>query len=375
MSLCRALGIAWMGAALFAFISPAFGSGGYATVDGPCHFSFPRDHGAHFGHRTEWWYYTGNVRTEQGRRYGFQLTFFRTRILAPGAEDPPPEPSAWRTSQIYLAHAAVSDLEEERHLQAERIARGAVGLAGVQTDDGRVRVMLNDWSARIEGDTHRLKASDAAFSLDLVLTAQKPVVAHGDQGYSVKGAGPGRASCYYSVTRLAAAGRIGTSGALVPVNGTAWMDHEYSTSPLEPGLTGWDWFSIQLSDGSDLMLYRLRDAQNGTHSASSGTWVGPQGTARHLGSEDFRITETDSWTSPASGAAYPAGWNIQIPSLEMSLTVSPAMADQEMKTPETTNVVYWEGSVVVQGNRGDVRIRGVGYTELTGYAAPFDAPM
>jgi predicted secreted hydrolase len=348
----------------------------YRSVTGPCDFLFPDDHGAHPEYRTEWWYWTGNVAAEDGGRYGFQLTFFRTRIRPPGEGSPPGGVvSAWRTPQIFLAHAAVSDLERGRHISAQRTARGALGLSGARAEDGKVTVFLFDWAGRIGPDAHRLTARAQDVSLELTLLPEKPPVAHGEGGYSRKGDAPEMASCYYSVTRLAAGGTLRVGERVETVSGSAWMDHEYSTAPLDPELEGWDWFSLQLSDGADLMLYLLREKDGGLHPASSGTWVDPAGRGRHLERDSFAVSVEERWESPRTGAVYPSLWRVSVPSEGLVLTVRPRLADQEMHTSESTGVVYWEGSVGASGTRQGRPLKGEGYVELTGYASPFDAPL
>jgi predicted secreted hydrolase len=348
----------------------------YLSVTGPCHLEFPRDHGDHPGYRTEWWYYTGNLRSESGRHYGFQLTFFRSRISPPGDEKQwPRQPSAWRTPQVYLAHAAVSDIGAQQHLQAEDVSRAALGMAGVHQTSDHTKIFLKNWSSRIGGDGHILKVKAADFSYELEFESAKPVVMHGDHGYSLKGSKPERASCYYSFTRLEGQGLITIGSEAVAVTGSAWMDHEFSTALLEPGLTGWDWFSLQLSDDSEIMIFLLRKKAGGRHPASSGTFIDPVGNARHLAVSDFSVTVLDTWKSRKSHARYPARWRIQIAPLSLDVVLRSNLPDQEMRTAGSTGVNYWEGSVSVDGTRNQDSISGDGFVELTGYAEAFDAPL
>jgi predicted secreted hydrolase len=348
----------------------------YLTVTGPCHLEFPKDHGPHPGYRTEWWYYTGHLRSESGDSYGFQLTFFRSQIVPPGADHKWPQPpSAWRTRQIYLAHAAISDFAGEQHLQSEQIARQALGMAGgLQTEDTTV-VFLGNWSASITPDVHMLKVDTVGFSYELTLTPAKPPVLHGLAGYSLKGSTPERASCYYSFSRLATQGRISVGGKASRVTGSAWMDHEFSTAPLEPGITGWDWFSLQLSDRTEIMVFLLRRDTGDLASVSSGTFVDAWGAAHHLAGDKFKVSVLDVWKSKRSKALYPARWQLQIFPMALDVTIVSDLADQEMRASAGTGVVYWEGSVTVNGTHNGRPIEGQGYVELTGYAGPFDAPM
>jgi predicted secreted hydrolase len=350
--------------------------GDYLAVTGPCQFEFPKDHGPHPGYRTEWWYYTGHLRSEAGDTYGFQLTFFRSQIVPPGADPKwPRPPSAWRTAQVYLSHAAVSDMSGKQHLQSERIARQALGMAGsIQTEDTTV-VFIRDWSARITPDRHLLKVDTQEFSFELTLSPAKPAVLHGLAGYSLKGSTPERASCYYSFTRMAVDGKIAVRGKSSRVTGFGWMDHEYSTALLEPGITGWDWFSLQLSDWTEIMVFVLRRENGDRAPASSGTFVDAHGTSLHLDRDQVSVSVLDVWKSKHSKARYPARWQLQIFPLAVDVTIVPKLADQEMRTSASTGVVYWEGGVAVNGTRNGRPIEGQGYVELTGYAGPFDAPM
>jgi predicted secreted hydrolase len=344
----------------------------YLPVDGPCEFTFPRDHGAHPGYRVEWWYYTGNLATAKGERYGFQLTFFRTQISPPGAEKGwPQDRSAWRTNQLYFAHAACSAIDRKRFYHDEKMARGAVGLAGVEEEGRGARVFLGTWSALMGPEKHRLQAATDRFALDLSCRPLKPPVAHGIRGYSLKGKKPESASCYYSLPRLETTGALTIQGKSLSVQGTAWMDHEFSSAPLEDGLSGWDWFSIQLADNTELMIYLLRERGGDYSAASSGTFVDRSGRTYHLSKKDFEVDILDRRKSEPSGARYPSRWRIRALPLGLDLTVVSNMADQELITKRTTRVTYWEGSVSVRGRRKEKSVDGVGYVEMTGYAKPF----
>lgn len=349
---------------------------GYLSVTGACNLEFPRDHGPHPGYRSEWWYYTGNLQAPSGEKFGFQLTFFRSQIRPLADRQNWPQPvSAWRTQQLYLAHSAISDLTAKKHLQSERISREALNLAGAKQAGDTTNVYLKDWSVSIGPDRHLLKVKSGEFSYELTLTPRKPPVLHGIAGYSRKGSTPERASCYYSFTRLLAEGRISSSKKTVAVKGLAWMDHEYSTAPLEPGLQGWDWFSLQLSDQTEIMAFVLREEQGGFSPASSATYIDRQGTKRPIRADEFGLTVLKEWKSPHSKAVYPAGWRLQIFAIPLDITIVPNMADQEMRTAESTGVNYWEGSVALEGAKNGQPVFGRGYVELTGYAKPFDAPL
>ena len=344
---------------------------GYAAVRGPCNFVFPRDHGAHPNHRNEWWYYTGNLEDEQGRPFGFQFTVFRRRLAALGEYPTPELPSPWRTEQVYLGHAAVSDIADQRFLQADEAARGAVGLAGVDLSGNTVQVYLKNWQAVIAPQKHRIAASGSSFSYALELTPQKPVIAHGEGGYSRKGRHPESASCYYSITRFAVQGELIFGQSHHNVTGTAWMDREYSSENLEDDVSGWDWFSLHFVDGRDLMFFFLRRDDGSLSEASSGTLVGSDGQAKKLTADDIQVEDLAFWTSPKSGARYPIRRRLVSPRLDMDVTITARLDDQEMRSERSTGVTYYEGSVIVEGRLGSQPAAGVGYLEMTGYDMKF----
>jgi predicted secreted hydrolase len=332
----------------------------FSRATTPREFRLPQDHGPHFEFQTEWWYYTGQLATSDQRRFGFQLTFFR-RGLAPG----PPPRAGLATNQVYFAHFAVTDVEGGRHTSAERVSRGAAGLAGASSEPFRVAV--EDWSADAtsgDGASVRLRARDQGLVVDLELRATKPLVLHGDRGLSVKSAEPGNASYYVGYTRMTARGRIGTDGRGAEATGEAWFDHEWSTSALGQGALGWDWWSLQLDDGRELMFFEIRQKDGSRDPASSATLVATDGRTRRLAAGDVEAAVLGHWASPRSGASYPARWRIRVPSEELELDVEPLVADQEMRTSFT----YWEGAVRVSGTSRGRRVEGRGYVELTGYA-------
>lgn len=345
-------------------LNEALGGGdieGYARATEPRPFRFPADHGPHPDFRTEWWYFTGNLVDVEGRRYGFQLTLFRN-ALSPTA---PEGDSRWRTRQVYMAHFALTDATGGRFIARERFARAALGLAGAQA--APFRVWLEGWE--VNGTTAAnpfpltLRAEEDSHAIALTLTAGKPLVLQGEAGLSRKSAEPGNASYYYSYTRLAAQGTITFAGETHRVTGTAWLDREWSTSALASNQSGWDWFALQLDNGYDLMLYRLRLEDGGSDPASAGSLVDPQGEKIPLESQDFRLEVTDRWESPRGGR-YPIGWRIAVPGRELHLEVEPLLAAQELDL----SVRYWEGAVRVRGEHHGRPVAGVGYVELTGYA-------
>ena len=370
------LGFAAAAIPLFSFHAAAGDADGYLAVTGPCRLAFPADHGAHPGYRTEWWYYTGNLATPDGRPFGFQVTVFRRQVGPTGDRRSWPEPSsAWRTQQLYLGHIALSDISGRQHLFAEDMSRGALGLSGVIQTGGDTTVFLKSWKIDIGPRAQRLQAATEAFAIDLDLVPLKSPVLHGDQGYSRKGDTAERASCYYSFTRLKTEGTIRLHDRELAVSGLSWMDHEFSTAALQPGIVGWDWFSLQLDNGTELMLYRLRQEDGQPNPASSGTLVNADETKRQLSADDVKLTVLEYWQSPRSGGRYPAAWLVTVPSAELSLSIVPNLADQEMRTPGSTAVTYWEGSVSVTGEMARRPVKGKGYVELTGYAQAFEQPL
>ena len=329
---------------------------GFARATGPHEFRFPHDHGAHWAFRNEWWYVTGNLTDAADRRYGFQLTIFRIG-LAPGQERK--RPSDWATNQIWMGHLALTDVAGDRFHDRERFARGGgMRLAGADRDP--VRIWLEDWRLeRRPSGTWHLRANTDAFGLDLELDPRKQPVLQGDDGLSQKSAQKGNASYYYSITRLATDGTLRIDGERRDVSGSAWLDREWSTSALGPDQEGWDWFALQLADGTDVMIYHLRREDGRPSPFSAGVIVGPDGRARHLDAGDFEIQVLDRWQAPG-GPRYPARWRVRVPGLDGPLTVTPVRADQELQV----SVRYWEGAVNV--SRDGERV-GVGYVELAGY--------
>jgi len=342
-------------------VTAASESTGFARAEGPRPLVFPADHGPHDDFQTEWWYYTGNVQTPDGRHFGYQLTFFR-RALVPPAERQA-RLSDWATDQVYMAHFALTDVAGKRFQSFERFERGAAGLAGAQASP--FDVWLDDWSVeQVEPNVYRLRASQGDLALDLQLQDRKGPVLQGDQGYSQKGPDPGNASYYYSLTRLETSSTMRVGDASYQVNGFSWMDHEWSTSYLTSNQVGWDWFALQLGDGSELMMFQIRKADGSVDPFASGTLIAPDGTTRRLSRDDFQITVGATWRSPRSGATYPAAWTIKVPSAGLTLDITPYLADQELNVSFT----YWEGAVQISGAHAGRAVSGSGYIEMTGYA-------
>ena len=333
---------------------------GYARASEPRRLVFPRDHASHPQFKTEWWYFTGNLGDPQDRRFGFQLTFFRF-ALAPNEPD---GTSAWRGRQAWMGHLAITDAQDGRFVHAERFSRDGLGLAGNATEP--FRLWIEDWSATSAGPDPfplRLQASSPQAGLDLVLTAGRPPVAHGESGLDRKGPESGNASYYYSMPRFTVEGELNIGSKSHVVSGSAWMDREWSTNALSPELEGWDWLSLELSDGRDLMLYRLRTTTGDSSPFSSGSLIGTDGSIAPLNPDAFVLEATEYWTSPTTGVRYPVGWDVELAAQNLILEVRALIPNQEMNLA----VRYWEGAVTAQGSSANTPVTGRGYLELTGY--------
>jgi len=329
-------------------------------------YAFPRDHGAHEEFRTEWWYYTGQLTTKDGRPFGYQLTFFRRGMPRDQTKT---LPSQWAVTQLYLAHFAVSDLSKSRFHYEEKMSRAGLGKAGAALD--RLHVWIDHWSVESPSavsDTQTLQAAEGNLAIQLTVSPEKPLVLHGTNGISRKGSAAGQASHYYSFTRLTTTGKLTIGDESFDVTGTSWMDHEFGSADLAKDLVGWDWFCLQLDDQRELMLYRLRRTDGSADPASSGTIIDRDGHGHHLLIEDFTLEPTSYWTSQTSHARYPQRWRLTIPSQQLSLELVPLMAEQELSTTRSTQVTYWEGAIEATGSIQGKPARGQGYMELTGYA-------
>lgn len=335
---------------------------GFARATLPRQFTFPEDHASHPDFRTEWWYLTGNLATGSGRAFGYQFTLFRNAVT----NESTARESRWATRQIYMAHLALTDVEGQRFHFFERFARGAVGLAGVEL--APFRAWLEDWqlSSGTSSPPFRLQTSAGDVALDLDLEPLKPLVLQGESGLSQKGHDPGNASYYYAFTRLATSGHIRLGELKLEVRGASWLDREWSTSALEAEQSGWDWFALQLDDGTDLMVYQMRRDDGTPDPISSGSHIETDGSRSSLGWKDFRLEVLNSWTSPETGVQYPSGWLLTVPEKGLELEIEPVMQDQELRL----SVLYWEGAVRVAGDRQGIPISGRGYVELTGYSSP-----
>jgi predicted secreted hydrolase len=331
----------------------------------PREWSFPKDHGRHDGFKTEWWYFTGNLRERAtGRRFGYQLTFFRSSFVPTATT----RPSPWAMTDLYFAHAAISDVEGNRLNYADRLSRGREKLA--MASDKSLDVVLKDWSVKSTDGGWKISATQPAtqqapaFALDLSVSPGHGPILQGPGGVNPKGVKPGQASYYYSMTRLPTAGTLTLDGKAYDVAGHSWFDHEFASNSLGDNQSGWDWFAINLADGSDLMLYRLRD-KAGKTDYLSGTQIDAKGDATYLTAADIELTPSKPWKSPASGAAYPQRWTVRVKG-GPAMTVQTRFDNQELQTPNSTDVTYYEGAAKVEDANG-AEI-GEAYIEMTGYA-------
>jgi predicted secreted hydrolase len=341
---------------------------GFVAADGSRPLTFPADLGAHPDFRTEWWYYTGNLQTTEGRHFGFELTIFRVGLLPPTIELP--ADSKWSGRDVYFAHFALSDIATDHFYAFQRYSRPGPGLAGAEADP--YRVWLEDWNITERTPAvYELQAEQEEITLNLTLTDEMGIVLQGENGYSRKGKNRTNASYYYSQPRLQADGSVQINGIEYSVSGLAWNDHEFSTGVLDENQVGWDWFSLQVEDGPALMLFQLRERGGEISDSASGTFIAADGTSQSLHKSDFEIAALDQWHSPHTQGTYPSSWEIRIHKPDCLLKIQPWMADQEVNFPPVT---YWEGAVHFEGNCNGVPARGNGYVELTGYAGNLPLP-
>jgi predicted secreted hydrolase len=332
-------------------------------------FSFPHDHGSHDGYRTEWWYYTGHLETESGRRFGFEVAFFRVGLVPPttGGGNP------WDLHNLALAHFALTDINASRFRYYEKMNRASPFTADART--GSLQIFNEGWSIdTVAADAYRLVASTGDDSVALTLRSRKPPAIHGENGISVKAEGAGYASHYYSLTRLEVTGVVSSNGRSARCRGLAWMDHEYGSSALRETQQGWDWFAVQLDNDTEMMLYQIRRHDGTPDVTSSGSVINSDGTVIHISSSEMRVESLGHWKSPHSAATYPMGWRVSVPSLNIALELHEELRDQELITRSSTRVTYWEGAAAVNGRFGGNAVRGSGYVEMTGYDRAFAMP-
>ena len=326
-------------------------------------FLFPEDNGAHSTFRTEWWYFTGNLTSKEGKRFGYQFTIFRNAI-SPLKMD---SASAWSSNQVYMGHFAVTDIDNNKFYYFEKFSRDGNKLAGAEASP--LKVWIEDWTVtetdagKYEFPNVKLSAKDKEISLDLELSLSKPIVLQGQNGLSQKSKEAGNASYYYSATRIETKGTIKIEGKDYKVEGSSWLDREWSTSALADYQKGWDWFSLQLDNNVEIMYYQLRNKDGSVDETSKGSIVFPDGKKENIKANEVELKVTEEWKNP-DNKSYPSGWILNIPSRNISLTVRSAVKNQELNV----SVKYWEGSVMIEGTVEGNKITGRGYTELTGYA-------
>jgi predicted secreted hydrolase len=344
---------------------------GFARAVDPREFRFPADDGSHEPYKTEWWYLTGCLEDDDGNLHGFQATWFRVALEV----EPAARPSNLAARNLFFFHGATTDVTRKRFTFAQKAARGASNWAGAESGALEVFLLGNRLRSEANGSWRlRFHVGDREF--DLRLTPRREPLLHGESpGLSAKGPEPGQASYYYSRTRLRTEGTLRPDEDSVPirVTGTTWFDHEFGSNQLAENQVGWDWFSVPLDDGTDLMLYSLRRKDGSIEPASSGTLRTKDGRRVPLRREDFRIEPIDRWESERSGGDYPSRWKISVPSHSLELEVVPLLADQELRTRGTTGVNYWEGMCEFRGLHGEDPVTGRGYVELVGYAGDFVA--
>ena len=336
------------------------GDSGFKSVAAPREFVFPDDHGPHPDYALEWWYFTGNLDTPEGRHFGYELTFFRIGLTSDELE----RSSSWAAQQIYSAHFALSDVENDEFHSFERYSRDALGLAGAAGSP--FRVWLEGWSVQSAGDSTlpiRLSAGEDGIEIELLLNAEKGIALNGENGFSRKGNKPGEASYYYSLTRMPTDGTITLNGQTFGVSGLSWFDREWSSAQLSEEHVGWDWFALQLSDGRDIMYGILRPGDEKGSAFELGTVVEADGSFRSIEPGEARLDVLDRWQSPRGGI-YPARWRFQMPAQGLEIEITPYIRDQELDTI----VRYWEGAVRIEGTSSGEPVSGNGYVELTGYA-------
>jgi len=353
--------LAWVVAALVV-LQPLAAQ--YRTALPGYRYEFPHDYFNHPDFQTEWWYYTGNLKSVDGHRFGFELTFFRQAV----SRDPA-RTDVWDLKDMYLAHLALSDLDGGNFYHTERTNRAGPGVAGIRGEQGRI--WNGNWQIQWDGDDQRLQAIGERFELHLLLRSEKPPVIHGENGISQKAAGSGHASHYISLTRLATSGSIDLEGKKVEVTGTSWMDHEFFTHQLDANQTGWDWLSLQFADNTELMLFHIRRSDGSIDPYSAGTYVDAQGKTTHLRESDFRLEPlAEKWTSLVTHATYPIQWRIAVPKLGLELEAKTPLASQELASSAKFSPNYWEGAIVLTGYHNEQSLSGVGYLEMTGYDRP-----
>jgi predicted secreted hydrolase len=358
--------VAWMCTASLPAL-PQVAPTGFARAEAARELSFPAAHGSHPEFSTEWWYLTGSLTTADGDLYGFQATWFRNALVP----EPEPRASSLAARDVILFHGGLIDVEREAFFFDSGASRAVSSWAGAES--GRLEVWLFDNRLSTTAETWIARLGVEDWRLELELSPTREPLLHGDPpGLSRKGPERGQASYYYSQSRIEARGNLrrGPDDEPVEVEGRAWFDHEFFSRQLAENQVGWDWFSVALDDGTDLMLFELRQRDGGRAPTSAGTLRLADGTQRHLTASDFEIEVTSTWTSPAARPQdddYPSSWTITVPSVGIRLVVEPMAEDQEHREEAPGAMAYWEGLSRFRGRRGNRPVEGLGYVELVGY--------
>ena len=332
----------------------------------------PRDLYAHHNAQTEWWYYTGHAETDSGKKFGFELVFFKRRTDLDKFSFVPVRIFG---NPIYFAHFAITDIDGKKFRYAHRKSSNGWFDFPASASEDHFHLRLGDWSLRESHGTHILRATvgdDVVFEANLKPT-KKPIL-NGSEKNGVSFKDEGQASRYFSYTRMEMEGDIIWNGETEHFSGSAWMDREFGTWTATEKQKGWDWFSVQLNDETELMCYQLRDSLNAVSIYSSGVFVRKDGEYTPLANEDFTIEPTGFWRSPHTKATYPSGWKVKVPKFELDLTVKPVIEDQEIDSRGTTMIIYWEGACVVEGKAGENDVQGRAYVELVGYDRSHEQP-
>lgn len=330
---------------------------GWKKVTPGYQFRFPEDHAAHPEYPVEWWYLTGHLTDENQKHFGVQFTIFRVGLLTDDSFK-----SRWHASSLYIGHTAITDTESRQFIYCEEVERGALNLAG--SDEKRLNTWIHHQRiSHLKDGSFAVRFSCKGKELSLTLRTERQPVLHGDNGYSRKGPEEGNASYYSSFTRLTGSGALNNSR----VEALAWYDHEVLSADVTGENAGWDWFAIQLENGTELMAYQLRLADETISSYSSAAFIDKEGKKTDFKADQFSISPESFWRSEASNIRYPAAWKIEVPELEMVLNLKPVIANQELDASKSTGKIYWEGAATVRGTAGKTSVSGLAYVELVGY--------
>ena len=336
-------------------------------------FEFPKDHASHEDFKSEWWYYTGNLESKDGKRFGYQVTIFRNALLNQKDFKAQSKFSKWQSNQVYMGHFALTDIDNNKFYSTERFSRDSLNLAGTNLKP-KYKTWLNNWTIKSDLTAQKdifpvLLDFDAKdYAIKLKLMPSKPITLQGDGGLSQKSYGEGNASYYYSITKLETIGEVSirnknSEPKTYEVSGNSWLDREWSSSSLSKDQIGWDWFALQLDNNVEIMYYQLRQDDGTASPYSRGTIVDAQGEKFDFNLNDVKLKVLDTFKSPYNGSVYPIAWQFKIPKIKVDIKIRPYVRNQE----HNNSYPYYEGAVEVQGKFADKSIRGKGYLELVGY--------